>query len=120
MKPNTRTEYRIRRHLRLRQRIHGTPARPRMAIMVSGRHMYVQFIDDLAAHTLVSASTVGKKNALNTGKNNRDAAQKLGQAAAEAALGKGITQVVFDRGGLAYKGRIKILADAARAAGLKF
>jgi large subunit ribosomal protein L18 len=120
MRPRRRTEYRLRRHLRLRRKVAGTPERPRMSVFVSGRHMYVQFVDDLSAHTLAAVSTVGKKNSLNTGKNNLDAAKQLGAAAARAAREKGIEQVVFDRGGFAFKGRVKILADAAREQGLKF
>jgi len=92
-----------------------------MCIFVSNKHMYVQFIDDLAATTLASASTVIKdvKSAAK-GKNTVAVAKQLGQAAAKAAKEKGIESVVFDRGGFAYKGRVKALADGAREVGLKF
>ncbi len=92
-----------------------------MCIFVSNKHMYVQFIDDMAATTLASASTVIKdvKSAAK-GKNTVAVAKQLGQAAAKAAKEKGIESVVFDRGGFAYKGRVKALADGAREVGLKF
>ena len=92
-----------------------------MCIFVSNKHMYVQFIDDMAATTLSSASTVIKdvKSAAK-GKNTVAVAKQLGQAAAKAAKEKGIESVVFDRGGFAYKGRVKALADGAREVGLKF
>ena len=92
-----------------------------MCIFVSNKHMYVQFIDDMAATTLASASTVIKdvKSAAK-GKNTVAVAKQLGQAAAKAAKEKGIESVVFDRGGFAYNGRVKALADGAREVGLKF
>ena len=120
MKVKTKADYRTRRHLRLRQRIQGTAERPRMSVFVSNRHLYVQFIDDAAERTLAAVSTqAGELTAL-AGRVNAEAAKKLGAAAAEAAKAKGIAAVVFDRGGFRYGGRIKILADAAREAGLKF
>ena len=118
MKPDSKTEFRARRHLRLRQKVQGTAVRPRMSVFVSGKHMYVQFINDMEARTLAAASTGAGE--LKAEKNNVDAARKLGKAAAEAAKSKGIDSVVFDRGGFAYRGRIKALAEAAREAGLKF
>jgi large subunit ribosomal protein L18 len=118
MKLASKAEYRTRRHLRLRQKVQGTADRPRMSVFVSNQHMYVQFIDDLEARTLASASTAAGE--AKGGKNNVEAAKKLGRLAAAAAKGKGISAVVFDRGGFAYRGRVKALAEAAREAGLKF
>lgn len=111
----------MRRHLRVRQKVKGTAEKPRMCVFVSNKHMYVQFIDDRAARTLVSASTVVKdfKDVVK-GKNTVAVAKQLGQTAAKAAQAKGIESVVFDRGGFAFKGRVKALADAAREVGLKF
>lgn len=119
MKPVTNKDYRKRRHLRLRKKVVGTAARPRMSVFVSERHLYVQFIDDSASSTLAQCST---KSAAFGGavRNNSDTARKLGQMAAQAIMEKGITEVVFDRGGFTYAGRIKVLADAARESGLKF
>ena len=92
-----------------------------MCVFVSNKHMYVQFIDDMAATTLASASTVIKDlKAAARGKNTVAVAKQLGQNAAKAAREKGIETVVFDRGGFAFKGRVKALADAAREVGLKF
>jgi large subunit ribosomal protein L18 len=108
-----RKEQRQRRHQRLRQRIKGTAERPRMSICISNQHLYVQFIDDDAQCTLASASTAGAKAAVNCA-----AARALGQTAAEAALAKGLSRVVVDRGGFRYHGRVKELVEAAVAAGL--
>lgn len=108
-----RKEQRQRRHQRLRQRVKGTAERPRMSICVSNQHLYVQFIDDDAQCTLASASTAGAKAAVNCA-----AARALGQTAAEAALAKGLSRVVVDRGGFRYHGRVKELVEAAVAAGL--
>lgn len=92
-----------------------------MCVFVSNKHMYVQFIDDMAATTLASSSTVIKDvKAAAKGKNTVAVAKQLGQTAAKAAKAKGIESVVFDRGGFAFKGRVKALADAAREVGLKF
>jgi large subunit ribosomal protein L18 len=118
MKVTTKAEFRTRRHLRLRKSVIGSAQRPRMSVYVSGRHMYVQFIDDAASRTLAAAST--QSEGLKGARANVEAAKKLGAMAAEAAKAKGIQAVVFDRGGFAYSGRIKVLADAARAAGLQF
>lgn len=118
MKVNTKKEYRQRRHLRLRKKIAGTAERPRMSVFLSNRHLYVQFIDDGASRTIAQCSTQGE--AIGAAKNNAETAKKLGQLAAQAAIEKGIKEVVFDRGGFTYGGRIKVLADAAREAGLKF
>lgn len=117
MKVKSLKEYRVRRHLRLRKKIKGTAECPRMSVFVSNKHIYVQFIDDAASKTLASASTVmGKTDA----KLNVETAKKVGVMAAQAAQEKGISQVVFDRGGFTFHGRIKAMADAAREAGLKF
>ena len=92
-----------------------------MCVFVSNKHMYVQFIDDTAASTLASVSTVLKEmKDVSQGKNTVAVAKQLGRSAAKAAKGKGIETVVFDRGGFAFKGRVKALADAARDGGLKF
>ena len=116
MKIKSRLDSRRRRHLRLRNKIAGTAERPRMCVCVSGRHMYVQFVDDDRGVTLAAASTFS----INTGgRNNVATAGELGKAAAARAQEKGIKRVVFDRGGNRYAGRVKALAEAACAAGLK-
>ena len=118
MKVKTLNDYRVRRHLRLRQKVQGTPERPRMSVFVSNKHLYVQFIDDGAAKTLAAVSTLS--GALKGRKLNVATAKQLGALAAKAAQEKGIAAVVFDRGGFAYRGRLQAVADAARAGGLKF
>lgn len=120
MKLKSKTDYRERRHLRLRQRVVGTAEKPRLSVFVSGKHMYVQFIDDGQAVTLAAASTQSKGLKAEKLKNNVQAAKDLGKLAAQVAKEKGIQTVVFDRGGFTYAGRVKALADAAREAGLKF
>ena len=109
------------RQWRIRNKISGTNERPRMAVCFSGENIYVQFIDDLAGRTLAQASTKGKvtpdREKLSA---NVESAKMIGTLAAQAAQGKGITTVVFDRGGSRYHGKVKALADAAREAGLKF
>lgn len=120
MKVKTKADYRQRRHLRLRQRVTGTAERPRMSVFVSGRHLYVQFVDDGAAATLAQVSTLSGDLKAHAGRVTVDAAKQIGRRAAETAREKGIQTVVFDRGGFRYGGRIKALADAAREAGLKF
>jgi large subunit ribosomal protein L18 len=107
----TKKDLRVRRHLRVRNKISGTAERPRMAIFRSNKRLEVQFIDDGAHITLAGASSNGK---------NAEAAKALGAKAAEAAKGKGIETVVFDRGGFAFGNNLKALADSAREAGLKF
>jgi large subunit ribosomal protein L18 len=104
-------------HQRIRRKVKGSTDRPRLAIYRSLNHIYAQVIDDREGQTLVSASTIEKDLRGNTG-GNLDAARRIGQAIAERAIAKGIEQVVFDRGGYLYHGRIKALTDAARAAGL--
>ena len=119
MKVKTKQDYRIRRHYRVRGKVTGTAAKPRMSVYVSNRHIYVQFVDDTTGTTLASAST-GTLGEGAAPKLTVATAKVLGQAAAAAAKAKGIAQVVFDRGGFSYKARLKALADAAREAGLKF
>lgn len=114
-----RKEITRKRHYRLRRRLTGTSARPRLSVYRSGKHIYAQVIDDSAAVTLVSASTVEKAFRDQSGA-NVEAARQVGVLLAERALKAGLTQVVFDRGGFLYHGRIAALADAAREAGLEF
>ena len=116
MNLDSRKDYRQRRHMRLRKHVQGTAERPRMAVVVSNRHMYVQFIDDERAMTLAAASTMADEVV----KKNVVAAKQLGQRAAAAAIEKGIQKVVFDRGGHRFHGRVKAISDGAREAGLKF
>jgi len=104
-------------HERIRRKVRGSTDRPRLAIYRSLNHIYAQVIDDLGGQTLVSASTT-EKDLRGAGGGNVDAARRIGQAIAERALAIGIEQVVFDRGGYLYHGRIKALTEAARAAGL--
>ena len=117
----SRAEVRIKKHSRMRNRFSGTAERPRLAVFRSNNHMYAQIIDDTVGNTLVSASTLQKDVKAELEKtNNVDAAAHLGTVIAKKALEKGITTVVFDRGGFIYQGKIKALADAAREAGLDF
>jgi len=104
-------------HSRIRRKVKGNTERPRLAIYRSLNHIYAQVIDDRMGQTLVSASSTEKDLRAGSG-GNLDAARRIGQAIAERAIAKGIEQVVFDRGGYLYHGRIKALTDAARAAGL--
>ena len=104
-------------HTRIRRRVRGTQERPRLAIFRSLNHIYAQIIDDEQAVTIASASTVEKDLRGTTG-GNLEAAQRVGRAIAERAIAKGVEQVVFDRGGFRFHGRIKALTDAAREAGL--
>ena len=117
----SRTKIREKKHRRQRNRFSGTAERPRLAVFRSNNHMYAQIIDDTVGNTLVSACTLQKdvKAALEK-TNNVDAAAYLGTVIAKKALEKGITTVVFDRGGFIYQGKVKALADAAREAGLEF
>lgn len=108
-----------RRHFRVRRKVSGTPERPRLAVTKSARHMVVQLVDDLAGHTLVSASTLeADVRAMDGDKKAR--AAKAGQLVADRAKSAGVTKVVLDRGGNDYHGRIAALADAAREGGLEF
>ena len=117
----SRSEVRVKKHARLRNRFAGTAERPRLAVFRSNNHMYAQIIDDTVGNTLVSASTLQKDVKAELEKtNNVEAAAYLGTVIAKKAIEKGITSVVFDRGGFIYHGKIKALADAAREAGLNF
>ena len=117
----SRTEVRLSKHRRLRNRFAGPAERPRLAVFRSNNHMYAQIIDDTVGNTLVSASTLQKDVKAELEKtNNVDAAAYLGTVIAKKAIEKGITTVVFDRGGFIYQGKIKALAEAAREAGLEF
>lgn len=117
----TQREGRLRRHLRLRKRVIGTGERPRLCVFRSLNHIYAQVIDDAQGHTLAAASTLDAdiKSAVE-GKKKSDLAGLVGSAVAQRAKAAGVSQVVFDRGGNRYQGRVKALADAARAAGLEF
>lgn len=117
----SRNKLRIRRHARVRKRIGGDARRPRLSVFRSLHHIYVQLIDDATGFTLASASTREKAIAQDLQSLKCvSAAEKVGKAIADRAKRKGITTVVFDRGGYKYHGRIKALADAARSAGLEF
>jgi len=120
-KTKTPRAARGRRHLRVRVKVRGTPDRPRLAIFRSLNHIYAQIIDDSAGHTLVSATDLGSGiAAVRNGANKSATAAQVGLAVAKKALDKGITTVVFDRGGFRYHGRLKALAEAARKGGLVF
>ena len=119
MKVETKADYRKRRHFRIRRKVNGTAQRPRMSVYISNQHIYVQFIDDVEARTLTSIATTDKGQAAERG-NGKARAESLGRLSAEKAKAQGITEVVFDRGGFRYGGRMKALADAARESGLKF
>jgi large subunit ribosomal protein L18 len=110
---------RLKRHLRVRKAVTGTAARPRLNVFRSLSHMYAQIIDDVTGTTLVAASTMDKDLAVEYG-GNIEAAKVVGAAVATRALAKGISKVVFDRGGYIYHGRVAALAQAAREAGLEF
>ena len=109
---------RQKRHVRVRAKISGTPERPRLNVFRSNANIYAQIIDDVAGVTLVSASTLDK--AVEAGESNKEAARKVGELLAERAKDKGITDVVFDRGGYLYHGRVQELAEGAREGGLEF
>ena len=110
---------RVRRKRGLRKRIFGVPDKPRLSVFRSAKHIYAQVIDDLSGATLASASTNEKGAKMDKG-GNKSAAEKVGTSIAERAKAKGVQQIVFDRNGFRYHGRIKALADAARKGGLKF
>ena len=116
-RPDTRAQ-RMKRHARVRSKISGTAERPRLSVFRSENHIYAQVIDDVAGNTLVSASSVEKS--FEGSGSNVEAAKKVGALVAERALQKGIEEVVFDRGGYIYHGRVQALAEGAREAGLKF
>lgn len=114
-----RKESRQRRHLRVRKKVSGTTERPRLSVYRSEKNIYAQIIDDINAVTMVAASSLEKDFAGKCG-SNKEAAKLVGEAIAKRAIEKGITEVVFDRGGYIYHGRVQELAEGARAAGLKF
>ena len=117
----SRQEIRVKKHMRIRNRFSGTAERPRLAVFRSNNHMYAQIIDDTVGNTLVSASTLEKDIKSELEKtNNVDAAAYLGTVIAKRAIEKGIKEVVFDRGGFIYQGKVAALAEAAREAGLEF
>ena len=117
----SRQEIRVKKHNRMRNRFAGTAERPRLAVFRSNNHMYAQIIDDTVGNTLVAASTLEKEVKAEIEKtNNVDAAAYLGTVIAKRALDKGIKEVVFDRGGYIYHGKVAALAEAAREAGLEF
>ena len=117
----SRKEVRVKKHMRIRNRFSGTAERPRLAVFRSNNHMYAQISDDTVGNTLVSACTLEKEiKAELTKTNNVDAAAYLGTVIGKRAVEKGISQVVFDRGGFIYHGKIAALAEAAREAGLEF
>ena len=117
----SRAEVREKKHMKLRNRFSGTAERPRLAVFRSNNHMYAQIIDDTVGNTLVAASTLEKDvKAELTKTNDVAAASYLGTVIAKRALEKGITTVVYDRGGFIYEGKVKALAEAAREAGLEF
>ena len=117
----SRVEIRAKKHMRIRNRFKGTAERPRLAVFRSNNHMYAQIIDDTVGQTLCSASTMEKEIKAELDKtNNVEAAAYVGTVIAKRALEKGIKEVVFDRGGFIYQGKVAALADAAREAGLEF
>ncbi|HRF60138.1 MAG TPA: 50S ribosomal protein L18 [Fimbriimonadaceae bacterium] len=117
MSKKTRQELRIARHGRVRKKVSGTPERPRLAVFRSLKHVTAQIIDDSAGHTLASAGTVEKELAA---AGNAEGAKKVGLELAKRAKEKGITKVVFDRGGFQYQGTVAALAEGAREGGLEF
>ena len=121
VRKESRQAIRVKKHMKIRNRFSGTAERPRLAVFRSNNHMYAQIIDDTVGNTLVSASTLEKDVKAELEKtNNVDAAAYLGTVIAKRAIEKGIKEVVFDRGGFIYQGKIAALADAAREAGLEF
>lgn len=111
---------RIRRHRRVRKKIHGTAARPRLAVFRSNKHLSVQIIDDDSGTTLASASTQEAEQRTSGSGSSVDAATRVGILVAERAKAAGVDKIVFDRGGFAYHGRVAAVASAAREAGLEF
>ncbi|MCG0238190.1 MAG: 50S ribosomal protein L18 [Firmicutes bacterium] len=116
-----RNKARKKRHLRVRKKVHGTSERPRLNVFRSNKHIYAQIIDDDRGHTLCAASTLDPEVRQRIDKGSTvEAARVVGEILAKRALAKGITKVVFDRGGYLYHGRVAALADGARAGGLQF
>jgi large subunit ribosomal protein L18 len=121
MANKSRSISRIRRHVRVRKNLAGSPERPRLNVFRSVTDIYAQVIDDLSGQTLVSASSIDSElRKKMEGMNKTEQAKLVGQTVAERAKGKGITAVIFDRGGFRYIGRVKALADGARESGLQF
>ena len=121
VRKESRQKVRVKKHMRIRNRFSGTAERPRLAVFRSNNHMYAQIIDDTVGNTLVAASTTEKEIKAELEKtNNVDAAAYLGTVIGKRAVEKGIKEVVFDRGGFIYQGKIAALAEAAREAGLEF
>ena len=121
VRKESRQAVRVKKHMKIRNRFSGTAQRPRLAVFRSNNHMYAQIIDDTVGNTLVAASILEKEIKAELEKtNNVDAAAYLGTVIAKRAIEKGIKEVVFDRGGFIYQGKIAALADAAREAGLEF
>ena len=116
---HTKPVARKRRHFRVRKKVRGTAARPRLAVFRSNQHIYAQVIDDVAGHTLASASTVEPGGAKGSG-GSVAAAKAVGERIGERAKSAGVDSVVFDRGGFKYHGRVAAIADGARSAGLEF
>ena len=119
MSKKSRNDKRVKRHLRVRKNLIGTPEKPRLCVFRSNKNISAQIIDDVNGNTLVSASTLEKDLKGENG-GNKEAAKKVGELIARRALDKGIENVAFDRGGFLYHGRVKELAEGAREAGLKF
>lgn len=119
-KTNKRALARKRRHMRVRRNLTGTPERPRLNVFRSGKHIYAQVIDDTVGHTLAAASTIDNGIEDLADKSKRERAAAVGKLVAERAVEAGVKQVVFDRGGYRYQGRVKALAEAAREGGLDF
>jgi large subunit ribosomal protein L18 len=121
IKKPIKNETRLRKHVRVRKKIRGTPERPRLSVFRSLKNIYAQVVDDTTGNTLVSASTLDEavKSKLTYG-GNKEAAREVGRLVAQRALDKGIKRVVFDRSGYLYHGRILELAEGAREAGLEF
>lgn len=119
IKKTQRSKVRVKKHMKIRNKFSGTAERPRLSVYRSNNHMYAQVIDDVAGNTLCAASTLDKALGLDK-TDDVAAAAAVGTAIAEKAMAKGVEEVVFDRGGFIYHGKIKSLADAAREKGLKF
>lgn len=121
LKKVSRNEQRKIRHRRVRRKVFGTPARPRLSVFRSSAHIYCQIIDDTRGHTLVAASSLDPELRHDiAGLDNKEIARRVGEVVAHRALQRGIKEVVFDRGGYRYHGRVAALADGARAGGLVF
>ncbi|MCU0571785.1 MAG: 50S ribosomal protein L18 [Syntrophobacteraceae bacterium] len=121
VKTSFRELARLKRKMRIRKKLHGTPQRPRLTVFRSDKHIYAQIIDDVLGATLVTASTLASDyRELGAPKGKVEAAKQVGQLVARKAQASGITRVVFDRNGFIYHGRVRALADAAREAGLEF